>query len=131
MKQQSDTSLSIETNSIDILYKISPVSYIKEILAGSLYMKSLSYFRTLEVEGKGDDKEGSLCEKAKGKVFVTLNGKQELLATADNVSAWVNSQNPIFCFSHTTLECTNEGIYRLKIPSLHARDYKFKEVAYN
>lgn len=104
-------------NYVDVLYKISPEEYIKDILAGRLYMKPLSYYRTLEVDGKGDDKEGVLCDKEKGEVLVELDGKQELLGTACNISAWVSSKNPVFCFSHTTLKCNEDGIYRLEIPS--------------
>ena len=106
-----------QNNYIDVLYKISPEEYIKDILAGRLYMKPLSYYRTLEVDGKGDDKEGVLCDKGKGEVLVELDGKQELLGTACNISAWVSSNNPVFCFSHTTLKCNEDGIYRLEIPS--------------
>lgn len=106
-----------QNNYIDVLYKISPEEYIKDILTGRLYMKPLSYYRTLEVDGKGDDKEGVLCDKGKGEVLVELDGKQELLGTACNISAWVSSNNPVFCFSHTTLKCNEDGIYRLEIPS--------------
>ena len=106
-----------QNDNIDVLYKISPEEYIKDILAGRLYMKPLSYYRSLEIDGKGDDKEGVLCDKGKGEIFVELDGKQELLGTASNISAWVNSNNPVFCFSHATLKCTEDGIYRLNISS--------------
>lgn len=106
-----------QNNYVDVLYKISPEEYIKDILAGRLYMKPLSYYRTLEVDGKGDDKEGVLCDKEKGEVLVELDGKQELLGTACNISAWGSSKNPVFCFRHTTLKCNEDGIYRLEIPS--------------
>ena len=106
-----------QNDNIDVLYKISPEEYIKDILAGHLYMKPLSYYRALEIDGKGDDKEGVLCHKGKGKIFIELDGQQELLGTVSNISAWANSNNPVFCFSHTTLKRTEDGIYRLNIPS--------------
>lgn len=86
----------------DILYKISKLEYLEDIRKGSLYMKPISWFRSLEDGGQGDKKEGVYTENASGTLFARTKTGSYPLGELRNIKIEANLKNPIFCFGYAT-----------------------------
>ena len=92
----------------DILYKISKLEYLEEIKRGSLYMKPISWFRSLEDGGQGDAKEGLYTETARGVLYVRTKARKYSVCELTNMKINAKLKSPIFCFSYAKKQNLNQ-----------------------
>ena len=103
----------------NILLKVTKKEYADDIRAGKLYMKSLSYFRSLEQKGVGDDSEGFVASGEEAQIVY----EGQVLGHAKNWKLHINCF--VFCTLSVEFEENENGQNEFIVPSNFMEEFMF------